>query len=594
MPRFSESLIEEVRSRNDIVELIGSYVKLKKQGSNYMGLCPFHSEKSPSFSVSAAKQMYYCFGCHVGGNVITFVQEYENYSFVEAIRYLGERAGIEIPAQEMSAVERRQENKRARLLEIHKKTAAYYYTQLKSPSGKAGYSYLKDRGLSDETILHFGLGYTGKTGTGLYSYLHGLGYSDEELKDSGLFTMNEAKGALDKFWNRVMFPIMDVNNRVIGFGGRVMGDAKPKYLNSPETMIFDKSRNLFGLNYARTSRRNQILLCEGYMDVISLHQAGFTNAVASLGTALTGLQANLIKRYAEEVILTYDSDGAGVKAALRAIPILKAAGILVKVLHLEPYKDPDEFIKGLGNEEFEERIRQAQNSFFFELSVEEKEYNFEDPEQKTKYFNRVARKLAGFEEELERSNYIDAVARQYGIRSEELKRLVNRYGSQMIGNRRPEEVYEARQYEKKRERQNDSGMKQSYRFFLTWLVEQPSLYEQLKKVIQPEDFREPVYKQVAAMVYEQLDAENKVTPARIVNYFEEAVQQSQVASIFNMNFQEGLSYEDREKAMNELVRKIKLHSLEEQGRHATDMKQLQAVMTEKLQLEKVHISVKDG
>lgn len=594
MPRFSESLIEEVRSHNDIVELIGSYVKLKKQGSNYMGLCPFHSEKSPSFSVSETKQMYYCFGCHVGGNVITFIQEYENYSFVEAIQYLGERAGIAIPMQEMTARDRQLEDKKKRLLEIHKKTAGYYYTQLKAPSGEMGYRYLKNRGLSDETILHFGLGYTGKQSGGLYPYLHGKGYTDEELKESGLFTINEAKGALDKFWNRVMFPIMDVNNRVIGFGGRVMGDAKPKYLNSPETMIFDKSRNLFGLNYARTSRRGQILLCEGYMDVISLHQAGFTNAVASLGTALTGLQANLLKRYTQEVVITYDSDAAGVKAALRAIPILKAAGMSVKILHLKPYKDPDEFIKGLGKEAFEERIKQAQNSFFFELDVEEAEYDLEDPEQKTKYFNQVAKKLAGFEEELERSNYIEAVARQYAIRSEELKRLVNRYGSQMIGSRNPVEAYEVRQYEKSRVQQKDTGMKQSYRFLLTWLVEQPSLYEQLKKVIVPEDFREPVYEKVAAMVYEQLDTEKKVTPARIINYFEDASEQSQVAAIFNMNFQAELSHGDKEKAMNELVKKIKLYSLEEQGRHVTDMNQLQMLMTEKLQLDKVHISVKDG
>ena len=594
MPRFSESLIEEVRSHNDIVELIGSYVKLKKQGSNYMGLCPFHSEKSPSFSVSETKQMYYCFGCHVGGNVITFIQEYENYSFVEAIQYLGERAGIAIPMQEMTARDRQLEDKKKRLLEIHKKAAGYYYTQLKAPSGEMGYRYLKNRGLSDETILHFGLGYTGKQSGSLYPYLHGKGYTDEELKESGLFTINEVKGALDKFWNRVMFPIMDVNNRVIGFGGRVMGDAKPKYLNSPETMIFDKSRNLFGLNYARTSRRGQILLCEGYMDVISLHQAGFTNAVASLGTALTGLQANLLKRYTQEVVITYDSDAAGVKAALRAIPILKAAGMSVKILHLKPYKDPDEFIKGLGKEAFEERIKQAQNSFFFELDVEEAEYDLEDPEQKTKYFNQVAKKLAGFEEELERSNYIEAVARQYAIRSEELKRLVNRYGSQMIGSRNPVEAYEVRQYEKSRVQQKDTGMKQSYRFLLTWLVEQPSLYEQLKKVIVPEDFRESVYEKVAAMVYEQLDTEKKVTPARIINYFEDASEQSQVAAIFNMNFQAELSHGDKEKAMNELVKKIKLYSLEEQGRHVTDMNQLQMLMTEKLQLDKVHISVKDG
>ena len=592
MPRYSESLIEEVRSRNDIVDVIGSYVKLKKQGSNYMGLCPFHSEKSPSFSVSGNKQMYYCFGCHVGGNVITFIQEYENYSFVEAIQFLGERAGIEIPTQELSVRDRQLENKKTRLLQIQKKAAAFYYRKIKADKDNPGYRYLRERGLTDETILHFGLGYTGKGNTGLHPYLKNQGFQDEELRDSGLFTMNEAIGVLDKFWNRVMFPIMDINNRVIGFGGRVMGDAKPKYLNSPETLIFDKSRNLFGMNYARTSHKEQLLLCEGYMDVISLHQEGFTNAVASLGTALTGLQAGLMKRYAKEVLLTYDSDLAGVKAALRAIPILHEAGLSVKVLHLEPYKDPDEFIKALGKDAFEERIRTAQNSFFYEVSVEEAKYDFEDPEQKTEFFNQVARKLADFEEEIERSNYIEAVARQYAIRTEELRRLVNRIGSMMIGGTVPGR-YKQQDKERRAGVKPDGGMKQSYRFLLTWLADNPGVYGQIKEILLPEDFRDALYKQVAAMLYEQLE-EGDVVPAGIIGHFEDAKDQAAVAAIFHTDFQRELSLEEKEKAINELVRKIKRHSLEEQGREVTDMDTLQRILTEKKNVENVHISMKDG
>ena len=357
---YPEELVEEVRTRNDIVDVISGYVKLQRKGSSYFGLCPFHNEKSPSFSVSPGKQMYYCFGCGAGGNVLTFIMEYENYSFPEALKLLADRAGVKLPEQEYSKEERRQQDLRTAILEVNKTAAKYYYYQLRTEAGKPGMDYLKNRQLSEETMQRFGLGYAGKYSDGLYRYLKQKGVSDELLRQSGLMNVDEKRGMYDKFWNRVIFPIMDVNNRVIGFGGRVMGDGKPKYLNSPETKVFDKSRNLYGLNVARTSRKKYIIVCEGYMDVISMHQAGFTNSVASLGTALTSQHASLLKRYTQEVILSYDSDEAGIKAALRAIPLLKEAGLTARVLRMAPYKDPDEFIKTLGTEAFQERINQAQ------------------------------------------------------------------------------------------------------------------------------------------------------------------------------------------------------------------------------------------
>ena len=307
MPRYSDELIEEVRSRNDIVDVISQYVRLSKKGSTYFGLCPFHNEKTGSFSVSPNKQMYYCFGCHAGGNVFTFLMQYENYTFGEAMEALAERAGVDLPKQEYTAAQRQEADRRARLLEINKEAAKYFFVLLRGERGKRALDYFKKRALSDETIHKFGLGYSDQYSDDLYRYLRSKGYDDEILKDSGLVTIDEVRGGHDKFWNRAMFPIMDVHNKVIGFGGRVMGDGEPKYLNSPETKIFDKSRNLYGLNFARATKKPQLLLCEGYMDVIALHQAGFDNAVASLGTALTSGHANLLKRYTKEVYLTYDS-----------------------------------------------------------------------------------------------------------------------------------------------------------------------------------------------------------------------------------------------------------------------------------------------
>ena len=295
---YPQEVIEEVRARNDIVDVVSGYVRLQKKGANHFGLCPFHNEKSPSFSVSQGKQMYYCFGCGAGGNVITFLQQYENASFQEAVKMLADRAGIKLPEAEYSEAARAKENHRARLLAVNKEAAKYFYYQLRAPQGKQGLTYLKNRQLSEETIHKFGLGFANKTSDDLSRYLKEKGFSDALLQEAGVSTFDERYGVHDKFWNRVIFPIQDINHRVIGFGGRVMGDGTPKYLNSPETPVFDKSRNLYGLNFARSSRKNQFILCEGYMDVISMHQAGFTQAVASLGTAFTTGQASLLKRYA--------------------------------------------------------------------------------------------------------------------------------------------------------------------------------------------------------------------------------------------------------------------------------------------------------
>ena len=422
---YSEDLIEEVRLRNDIVDVISGYVKLQRKGNSYFGLCPFHNEKSPSFSVSPDKQMYYCFGCGAGGNVFTFIMQYENYTFPEAMKFLADRAGIELPSQEMTAQMRREQDLKTQILELNKQAANYFYYQLRTENGAHAMEYLTKRGITKETMKNFGLGFSTAYSDDLYQYFKKKGVSDELLKQSGLMNVDERRGMYDKFWNRVIFPIQDVNGRVIGFGGRVMGDGKPKYLNSPETIVFDKSRNLYGLNAARISRKKYFLLCEGYMDVIALHQAGFKNAVASLGTAFTSQHAGLLRRYAEEVVLTYDSDEAGKKAALRAIPILKAAGITAKVIHMEPYKDPDEFIKAEGGEKFQERIDQAENSFLFELSVMEQNYQMTDPESKTLFFREVAAKLIEFDQELERENYIEAVAVRYHVGFENLRKMVN-------------------------------------------------------------------------------------------------------------------------------------------------------------------------
>ena len=587
---YPQELIEEVRTKNDIVDVISGYVRIQKKGSNYFGLCPFHNEKSPSFSVSQSKQIFYCFGCGAGGNVITFLMEYENATFQEAVKILADRAGINLPEMEYNEEARQKESRRARLLEINKEAARYYYYMLRDSRGRTGYQYLSGRSLTDETMKKFGLGFADGSSSDLTAYLRARGYPDELLQESGLLAFDEKRGVHDKFWNRVMFPIQDGNHRVIGFGGRVMGDAKPKYLNSPETMIFDKSRNLYGLNFARTSRKGNIILCEGYMDVIAMHQAGFTQAVASLGTAFTTGQASLLRRYTEDVLLAYDSDGAGTNAAMRANGILKESGLRGRVIDMKPYKDPDEFMKNLGAEAFEERISQAQNSFFFELSILERDYQMEDPESRTNFHREIAKKLCGFEEEVERENYIEAVAQKYHIGFDNLRRLVSGYAA------RTGLVQPAVRPKSTVARKNtpEENTKRSQRLLLTWITEEPALYPKISPYIAAADFTEPLYKEVADRLFTDLE-KGIYQPAAIISAFEDEQEQRAVAEIFNTQLQEITTPKEREKAFHDIIYAVKKNSFEYySGRMGSDMNALSQVIAGKKALEelsKTHISL---
>ena len=582
--RYSDDIIEEVRMKNDIVDVISQYVKLTRKGSSYFGLCPFHNEKTPSFSVTPSKQMYYCFGCGAGGNVYNFIMEYENYSFGEALSHLAGRAGVELPKIEYSREAKEKAEQRAALLEINKLAAQYFYYQLRRESGKTAYGYLLGRGLSEETIRKFGLGYSDKYSDDLYKYLKSKGYSDDLLRESGLFNVDERRGMYDKFWNRVIFPIMDVNNRVIGFGGRVMGDGKPKYLNSPETKIFDKSRNLYGLNVARTTRKNYLILCEGYMDVIAMHQAGFTNAVASLGTALTSGHASLVKRYTKEVLLLYDSDGAGVRAALRAIPILREAGVTSRVVSLKPWKDPDEFIKNEGAEAFEERLNQAMDSFMFRVHIAEQDFAMDAPQGQNQFFERCAEMLLELSDELERNLYIEAIVKEYGrygVGTEDIRKRVNTLA--MKGT--PAEKRIQPKSGTPENRKKESAADKAQKLMLTWLVNYPGIFEQVEKYISPSDFVVPLYKQVAEMLFEQ-HKEGEPNPGKLLNAFTDSEEQREVASLFNATIHlenEG----EQQRAFFDALLRIKEESLKEKNRtwDPSDMAGLQELIKAKKELE---------
>lgn len=587
---YPQEVIEEVRARNDIVDVISGYVRLQKKGASHFGLCPFHNEKSPSFSVSQSKQMYYCFGCGAGGNVITFLQQYENATFQEAVKMLADRAGIRLPEPEYSEEARRKEDHRARLLAVNKEAAKYFYYQLRAKQGEYGLSYLRNRQLSDETIHRFGLGFANKTSDDLSKYLKDKGFPEDLIREAGLSTFDERYGLHDKFWNRVIFPIQDINHRVIGFGGRVMGDGTPKYLNSPETPVFDKSKNLYGLNFARSSRKNQFILCEGYMDVITMHQAGFTQAVASLGTAFTEGQAALLKRYAEEVLLAYDSDGAGVKAALRAIGILREAGLTGRVLSFAPYKDPDECIKAEGAEAFERRLSEAENSFFFEIRILSGGFDLKDPAGKTKFHREIAKKLCNFSEEAERANYMEAIADKYHIGHENLRKLVNAAAAQ-TGLIRPVERPKSGLQQKKTPENN---AKKAQSLLLTWLVDRPELYPKIKRYISPEDFTEELYQKVAERLFAELE-EGRADPAGIVDYFSGEEQQREVAALFHADIGKLEKKSDAERALHDVICAVKRNSYEYYSqRMGTDISALNQVIAGKKALEelnKMHISL---
>lgn len=588
---YSDELIEEVRSRNDIVDVIGSYVNLKHKGNSYTACCPFHHEKTPSFHVSRERQMYHCFGCGVGGNVFTFLMEHENYSFPEAVEALAERAGVSLPERNMTKEERKKADERTRIKEMNKIAAGYFHYLLKTEHGNGALTYLKNRGITDEMITQFGLGYSDKFSDDLYKYLKSKGYKDDEMLKAGLIKVDEKYGPSDRFWNRVMYPIIDPNNRVIGFGGRVLGDGVPKYINSQDTPVFDKSRNLYGLNLAKKSKRKGVIFCEGYMDVISMHQAGFDNAVASLGTALTVGQVNLIKRYTDRVYLAYDSDEAGTKAALRALQIMREFEMPARVISLKPYKDPDELIQNEGMEEFERRIETAVSGIMFEIDILEHNYNQNDPQDKTEFQKEVAKCLSRIMEPLERDNYINSVSEKYSIDVKALKEAVTAYGVSGAANI-DTSVFRQQERRGSPEEEKEKQQLKTERVLITWLINDNELIPAIEKILSPYDFSDPVYRSVVEMIYQQYTASNKVEPAVIMNHFESREDHEKVSSIMQQDFGVEITANEKSGAITDLVKRIKRKSIQNRIDNAgADLEKIKQLMVEKKSIEKIKINV---
>ena len=629
---YSQELVDEVLANTDIVDVVSAHVHLKKRGSTYVGLCPFHNEKTPSFNVNPDKQFYYCFGCGAGGSAITFLMKYNNCTFREALQDLADRAQITLPTPNYSEEAKKREKHRQDLLGINKEAATYYYKLLRSRRGERGMRYFTDRALSAETMKMFGLGFADGARNDLTEHLRRLGYSDELILESDVAVFNEKQGLHDRFFNRVMFPIQDVRGRVIGFGGRVLGDAKPKYINSSDTMIFDKGRNLYALNLARRTKTDHLILCEGYMDVIAMHQAGFNQAVASLGTAFTAGQAALLRRYTKRVLLAYDSDGAGVRAALRNIGILRNGGLESSVIDLRPYKDPDEFIKAEGRDAFQERIDKAENSFFYELRILSQSHNMDDPASRTAFHREIAKKLCTFSDEIERDNYIAAAAEKYFIRTDSLRRLVAQYGNvsgygqqgkdgisqsgyadrtarteqrnpaaavpagenqtsrhtgggnqtsrHLAGenqtSRQPADgnqvAVQENRYPSARPAGRRSGqgpgreqkaLWEKQCLLLTWIVDEPAVFSQVRQYLQPEDFDGERYVQTARLVWDRLNAgAESVNAASLISSFETQEEQEAAAAMLNMRLEGVEDRNDRAKTLRELVYFIKQASMD--------------------------------
>ena len=651
---YPQEIVDEVLANTDIVDVVSAHVHLKKRGKDYLGLCPFHNEKTPSFNVIPAKNMFYCFGCGAGGSAITFLMKYNNCTFTEALKELADRAQITLPAPNYSEETKKREKHRQDLLAVNKEAATYYYKLLRTRKGMRGMKYFTDRALSPETMKMFGLGFADGARSDLTEHLRKAGFSDELILESDVAVFNEKQGLHDRFFNRVMFPIQDVRGRVIGFGGRVLGDAKPKYINSSDTMIFDKGRNLYALNLARRTKADHLILCEGYMDVIAMHQAGFNQAVASLGTAFTPGQAALLRRYTKRVLLAYDSDGAGVRAALRNIGILRNGGLESSVIDLSPHKDPDEFIKAEGKEAFQARIDNAENSFFYELRMLAQSYRMDDPAGRTAFHREVARKLCTFTDEIERENYIAASAEKYFIKTDSLRRLVAQYGNaagygpaagearsgrpntqnaakaspdssgKKAADRRPDRFVpsgtsdgsppgdtsgkaapaggqrnaEAVPADEKAGRGANPGRRapagptraqkalwEKQCLLLTWIVDDPAVFAQVSRYLEPGDFDGAVYQRAAGLVWEQMgNGSGTANAASVISAFETEEEQESAASILNMHLEGIEDADDRAKTLRELVYFIKQASLERMTQNG-ERQSLQELLSAKQKLQ---------
>ena len=507
---YPEQIIEEVRLRNDIVEVVSGYLKLERKGRSYWGLCPFHSEKTPSFSVEPNKQFFYCFGCNRGGSVIQFIMSIENLEFVEALKFLADRVGITLPESE-DPKERDRAKRRKRILELNRQAARFYFKTLAGENGLEAQNYLKNRGLSAKTIKKFGLGYSPTGWDELTRVLLENQFPEDLLLESGLSIRAKSGELIDRFRGRIMFPIFDIRGNIIGFGGRVTDGSMPKYMNSPDTPVYNKSRELYGLNYARSSPSKRLLIVEGYMDVISLHQAGIDFAVASLGTALTKMQAWILKKYSEEVIIAYDSDSAGQAATMRGLEILEEAGCNVRVLIMPEGKDPDEYVRNNGPEKFKNLIDRAISLLDYKIMVRRNMHNLDTIEDKLKLLNGIADTLAEHDNPIERELYAKNYAREYGISYESLQEEINKrinrksragdYSTSMRDGR-------GRRLGGQKKEDFDTRYSELEYMLLVMLCHENRFYKLISENYSPESYRDRKAGEIARKLYKKLE-ENK-------------------------------------------------------------------------------------
>lgn len=544
MPYYSNNILDEIRSRINIYDLVSRYVSLKKRGSNYFGLCPFHNEKTPSFSVNPEKGIYKCFGCGKGGDIFSFLMEEENLTFPEAVRSLAGECGVELPTVRQSYKNKEQDGIESQLLAVYRDAAVYYFRNLQTEEGMRAYNYFRGRGLTDETIVKWGLGAAERKSDGLYTFLSKK-YSNKIIEMSKLCKYDEKNGWHDMFWNRAMFPIINTGKRVIAFGGRVMGDGTPKYVNSPETLIFNKSKTWFGLNIARSTHKDGFILCEGYMDVIQMHQAGFDNTIASLGTSMTVEHADVLKDYVSKkgreknVYLSYDSDGAGVRAALRNIDIFRTRGIYPKVINLKPYKDPDEFIKAEGAEEYQKRVDDAENCYLYSIRMRKRKYNLKDPGGLTLFQRMMADDMVlWFDDNLERMNYVKVLCKEYDMPEDDFLALIRKEAARGI-KKRSNDPFSPKMkpvpvVRKEKKSAVSTGTRESERLLLMWMADRQDIFDAVADYITPQNFPEGVRRKIAERIFSDRKEGRGTEPVRLLDMFEEPEERQEASDFLEL------------------------------------------------------------
>ena len=580
MARYSEEILNEVRQANDIVDVISQYVHLKRSGRNYFGLCPFHNEKSPSFSVSPDKQIFHCFGCGVGGNVITFVSQIEGLNFVETVQMLAERANIQLPTLQNNGDTQR-EILKDKVYKVNEFTAEYYHQNLYKPQAKMAQEYVKKRQLTNETLKSFRIGFSGKFDE-LYQELKKQGFQEQEILESGLVNKNERGQYIDRYRNRLMFPICDARGRVIAFGGRVLDDSKPKYINSPENVVYSKGKHLFGLNVAKKGDTKKLLIVEGYMDVISLHQRGITNVVAPLGTALTEQQGWLLRKNSEQIILSFDSDDAGIKAKLRAIDILQKMGCDLRVIQLEGAKDPDEYIVKYGNMRFQNAVDKAFSVVEFKVKILKKELNLENTNDKIKFLNEIAKLISKVDNTIEREVYIEKIAKEYDISKEAIYAEVNKL---TYKNDKSEKVLEKAKpvitHKKVETKEVSESIRRRENTIISILLTGDlSIFEIIKQNIKPEDFQDEINQEIAKKLYEEFEKGNSNINSIIDTLDQD--HQNQITMIMAEDYE----IEDLEKAIDDIIQAYKRDKLNNRKLEILELLEKTSNIEEKKELEK--------